>query len=146
MSSDKYAIVDLSDYPMLSKYTWSVSKGRNTYYAITWKGNKFVRMHSLLMNPKERRVVDHINGDGLDNRRKNLRVCTYSENAMNSKVKSSNKSGFKGVYWSNQMGKWAAQITVMYKTKHLGYFSKIKEAINKRKEAELDFFGEYAKT
>jgi len=145
LSSGKYAIVDSCDYEILSQYTWSFSKGRHTDYAITWKGKKYMRMHQMIMKPNRGLVVDHINGDGLDNRRDNLRVCTTAENSRNRNLKSTNKSGVTGVFWCKGVKKWTAQITVNYKAKHLGYFKEISDAIKSRKDAESIYFGEFAK-
>lgn len=67
-------------------------------------------------------VIDHINGDTLDNRIKNLRDCSRSVNSRNSRKYKSNKSGLTGVSWHKSSGKWVAQITINGKRKHLGLF------------------------
>lgn len=88
-------------------------------------------------------MVDHINGNGLDNRIENLRACTKSQNMMNMATPKHNTSGFKGVGWSKQMNKWRAHISLDGKLMHLGYFDDIEAAKNivakKRCEMHKDF-------
>lgn len=74
------------------------------------------------MNPPADMVVDHINGNKLDNRRENLRVVTQTENNFNMRKSSRNKSGFKGVYWENQHKRWVAQMIDFGKRKVVGFF------------------------
>jgi hypothetical protein len=95
------------------------------------------------MQPPEGKIVDHINGEKNDNRKCNLRVCTYCENNMNTTVRKDNKSGTTGVFWENQSGKWKAEISYNKKRKHLGLFDKFEDAVNARKKAEVMYFGEY---
>lgn len=87
--------------------------------------------------------IDHQNRNGLDNRKENLRPCNDSTNKMNSKVYSTNKSGHKGVFWSNKHSKWVAFIMVNWKHKTLGYFKDFDDAVRCREEAEYKYFGEY---
>lgn len=90
-------------------------------------------------------VIDHINGDTLDNRRSNLRECTNTENCRNRADNYNNKSGYKGVFWYThcKTPKWVANITVDRKKIHLGYFENIEDAIEARRKAEEKYFGEY---
>jgi len=83
--------------------------------------------------------VDHINGNGTDNRWINLRSVTRVENARNVKLLSSNTSGHAGVGWDVHRNKWRARITVNNKTKHLGRFDRIQEAVDARKHAEIEY-------
>jgi hypothetical protein len=89
-------------------------------------------------------VVDHINGDKLDNRKINLRLCTQQQNCMNSSLLSNNTSGVKGVYWCNKRMKWSAQITFKRKTISLGRHVEFESAVNARRLKELELFGEYS--
>jgi hypothetical protein len=92
----KYAIVDDEDYDNLSKFNWHYSDG----YAArnTWRSDgkfKSFRMHRVIAHPPDNMLVDHINGNRLDNRKKNLRVCNYSENAQNQRRKQQIRVGIK---------------------------------------------------
>jgi len=84
-------------------------------------------------------MVDHKNQDKLDNRKYNLRKTTKSKNAMNAKLNSNNKSGYKGIYWYKQSNKWGAQIMLNYTCYHLGYFDTINDAIRARKVGEQKY-------
>lgn len=84
-------------------------------------------------------IIDHINGDKLDNRIENLRNVTRCENAQNMKRASNNKSGAAGVYWAPHAGKWRAAIKVEKKSKHLGYFDCVDDAAKARRMADRQF-------
>jgi len=109
---------------------------------------KLVRAHRLirLMHygymPE---FLDHINGVRNDNRIENLRVATRTQNQMNLKKRVDNSSGYTGVFWVKRMNRWFARIQVNYKSKHIGVFLSIEEAIAARKDAELKYFGEFAR-
>ena len=137
---NKYNIarVDKEDYQMLIKYIWHISSNG---YACSQK----IRMHRLIMNAKEGEVVDHINGNTLDNRKCNLRICSQLENCRHKvKLSTNNKSGKIGVHWKKSKNKWVARIHINKKEKFLGYFDDINSAIDARKEAEIKYFGEFA--
>ena len=89
-------------------------------------------------------MLDHIDGDGSNNRIENLRECTASENAYNSKLRIDNTSGIKGVYWHKHGKKWYSNITVEGKVKRLGYFNDLKGAKKAVEEARLKYHGEFA--
>jgi len=101
-------------------------------------------MHKFLMQTPKGMHTDHINGNGLDNRRSNLRVCTPSQNKMNSKTYRTNKSGFKGVSFYKRDRNWSAQITMNFKKVHLGYFSTPGLAHVAYCNAALKLHGEFA--
>ena len=130
LTQGKYALVDDEDYDELNKHNWYLKKNYNTCYAIRtkYKTNDKIRMHRIIMNCPKDKIIDHINGDGLDNRKENLRICTMSQNLGNSKLRKDNKSGIKGVYWDKNRNKWIAQIKINYKKKCLGRFDNINEA------------------
>lgn len=89
--------------------------------------------------------VDHINGDTLDNRISNLRVCTRSQNLFNSKLNNRNSSGFKGVSYNKKCKKWTAYITVNYKTVYLGLFTTPEEAYKARCEKQKELHRDFAR-
>lgn len=85
-------------------------------------------LHRLVLQPPKGVPVDHINGDGLDNRKENLRLSSYSENSYNRRLPTHNTSGQKGVYWAKLQNKWHARIGVDGKRVHLGFFDSFEEA------------------
>lgn len=90
--------------------------------------------------------IDHKNGNGLDNRLKNLRIATESENSRNQNKRRTNKSGFKGVSWGTRDNKWRSYITINGKFKSLGYYSSKEDAAKAYDKAAIKYFGEFAKT
>lgn len=125
-----HILVDRDVYDWAHWINWHVT-GHG--YAVvhlpgTGKRGKKVYLHQLLL-PKETGLeIDHINRNRLDNRRRNLRYATKSENIHNARLKSNNRSGFKGVYWDQQTGRWRAQIKINGKTHTLGRFLNSHEA------------------
>lgn len=147
-----YAKVDDEDFERLNKYKWCAARNSsksNIYYAITAvkKDGKYknVKMHRLLLNPPEGDVCDHINGDGLDNRKINLRSASNQQNAANRKqLGNNNTSGFKGVFW--EKGRyWAARIQVKGKNIRLGFFKTKEEAAMAYNEGAKKYYGNFAR-
>lgn len=102
------------------------------------------KLHRLVMDAPKGKVVDHINHNRLDNRKSNLRICTFAENGKNLSLKKNNTSGVAGVCWDKSRKKWSAVIKVNYKPIHLGRYKEFNDAVKVRKEAELKYFGEFA--
>ncbi len=130
LTRGKFAIVDAEDYPRLSQYTWFAEGTDKNCYAVRKENGKSIKMHREIMNAPDHLVVDHIDHNGLNNRKENLRVCTFAENCRNIKGRSLNygrngrkTSKYKGVHRNKRIKKWAAQITCDNKTYHLGYFT-----------------------
>ena len=112
LTQGKVAIVDDEDYDYLNQWKWYALKRHqsDTWYATRLSsGGKYVRcrihLHRLVMNARYGDVIDHINHDGLDNRKCNLRFCSQKENSQNKKVSINNKCGYKGVRFIH--GKWS---------------------------------------
>ena len=149
LTQNKFALVDDSDYSFLMKFKWCAHREKSRWYAITnvlkdnikTLGKTQIRMHQMIM---ERPMIDHINGDGLDNRKVNLRACTHQENNMN-RSKGSGSSKFKGVYWDSDRNKWVAQIKKNRKGFYLGSFIKEEDAYKRRKNASELMFGDFDK-
>lgn len=114
LTQNQHAIVDDSDYDWLSQWKWYAFKDGQTFYALRTASRKApgvrkkIRMHRIIIDAPNDMEVDHLNGDGLDNQRNNLRLATRSENGRNMRPQNA-KSGYKGVY-KNPIGKtWIAQ-------------------------------------
>lgn len=110
LSNGDYAIVDNRDLSTVAPFRWyGVSSPQSrTLYANATIGGRTVKMHRLILGTNLH--VDHKNGDGLDNRRRNLRPATHSQNMKNQRLRLDNSSGFKGVYFNRPTCKWGAQI------------------------------------
>ena len=139
------ALIDLDDVDKVKNIKWHRSElQRSTYYCVS-NDPKWKRIHRLIMGVTYKNiVVDHINHNVLDNRKSNLQICTNSQNICNCLTSKNNKSGYKGVYWSKERKKWCAQITINNKTKGLGRYDTIEEAIEARKKAAKEYYGEFA--
>jgi hypothetical protein len=105
---------------------------------------KVLLLHRVITSAPPGFDVDHINGNGLDNRRSNLRVCTTSENCMNSRTQASSKTGVKGVHLTRS-GKFVAHIGLNGEHRHLGTFATLEEAREVRARAAADLHGEFAR-
>ena len=140
-----HAIVDAEDYEWLSRHKWHVtpSPRSGTFYARRRRGKGALLMHREIMNAPEGMVVDHINGNGLDNRRCNLRICTQGENCRNSCKHSDGKSRFIGVH--RHRDKWEAIVTHERKEHYGGSFADEVEAARARDRLALKYHGPYAR-
>ena len=144
------AIVDDCDADLV-EFNWEAEINPTNTYVCCIGTNKD-RMHRVILERmiaprvlQKHEYPDHINGDGLDNRRENLRVATHSQNMSNRKVQSNNTSGVRGVTWNKNKGKWQVYIKHNKKQYTIGFFSSLDEAKLARKEAEALFHGEFAR-
>jgi len=143
-------IVDDEDYEMLSAFSWSAYRYMaGQVYAVrsvTIDGlQKKVGMHRVLLLPAPDQLVDHVNGDTLDNRRSNIRLCSRYENRLNSKVDRRSETGVKGVTRRSRNGKFRAHIGANGKRIWLGSFDSIEEAMDARNTAAMELHGEFAR-
>lgn len=106
---------------------------------------KAIYMHLEIMSVPDGMEVDHINGNGLDNRRENLRLCTRAQNRMNSVKRIGKSSTFNGVYWHKNCRKWRASLKLDGKEIHIGYFNTELDAAEAYDEKAFELFGEFAK-
>lgn len=141
------AIVDDEDYEELNKFKWQLHSEGYAVREIWNPGGKRkrVRMHRVIMNTPEGMDTDHRNGNRLDNRKENLRICTRQQNLRNSFVGSNNTTGYKGVAFHKFSGLYHATINVDKKQKSLGYHKTPQEAAKAYNDAALKYFGEFAK-
>jgi len=141
-----FAIVDVEDFEWLSRFRWCVlcSREGNPRYAARRENNRFVLMHRMIADVPRGMDVDHVNGNGLDNRRHNLRVCTRSENLQNMRPRGGS-SRFKGVYWHKRDKVWRAYINVNKVRLSLGSFHDEIDAARAYDEAARKDFGDFAR-
>lgn len=133
--------IDAKDAEKVLRYTWCLSK---TGYLVANIGNKVTKIHRYLLGCKQGEVVDHIDGNPLNNIRKNLRICTQKQNMQNNKLSKNNTSGYPGVGLIKKTGKFRARIMVDRKEILLGYYSALEEAVEARKRAERKYYKEFA--
>src|SRR6266498_2819191 len=121
MSNDgTFVMVDDEDFEYLVGFgNWYTN---NAGYAQKTIDHKTVFMHHLILKVTPGREVDHIDGNPRNNQRSNLREATRQQNALNQKRRSSNTSGYIGVYWASHANKWAANVRINGKTRFLGYY------------------------
>lgn len=124
LTRGKFALVDDSDFEWLSEWKWNLTgDGRNAERRTGGHIGHIILMHRQIMGAKKGQLIDHINQDPLDNRRANLRFADKSINALNGKIRSDNRSGFRGVYWVTQVQRWHSSITIRGKKVHLGSYN-----------------------
>jgi hypothetical protein len=144
---DHFALVDSADYPLVTEFRWYLLRGHNgKLYAYTGRSTY---MHRLIAQTQPGFETDHVNGDGLDNRRANLRTATASQNRANmGKPRrpdgSVHSSRFKGVSWDKSRSKWQAKIVWRGKHKNLGRYESEELAARVYDLAALTQWGEFA--
>ena len=137
--------IDNDDLEKCSQLTWHYAKNKDSKYIQTRIKGKMIKLHRYIMNMNNSNlVVDHINRNPLDNRKSNLRICSYKENSFNKSIRVDNTSGIVGVDFHKINKKWRAKIKYNNITIHLGYFEDINEASINRRVAEEILFGEYS--
>lgn len=140
------ALVDDEDYEWLSKIRWYAHKIKNNIYVIARIKKEHSYMHRVVAKTPKGMTTDHIDGNGLNNQKSNLRNCLSSENLMNRGKQANNKSGYKGVWWSTRDKKYCAQIKAKGKKINLGSFDDPLDAAMAYDRAAIEFHGKYAKT
>lgn len=143
------AIIDKEDVIKIKPYKWRLNKGGterskcNGVYTGNAKNSKCISLHRFLMNCPKNMYVDHVNGNRLDNRKNNLRICTNQENSFNRTVQGNNTSGSKGVWFDKSRSKWTAEIKYNNKKIYIGRYEYKDIAIFSRLYAEKVLFKEY---
>lgn len=139
-----YAIVDARNYTWLSRHKWfaQVCRSGDTFYACRNRCGRTIMMHREIMKPASGEVVDHINGNGIDNREANMRNCTQAQNTLNNRARTQGKSKFKGVYPAGD--KWQADIKYEGQRYYLGRFDDKVEAAKARDRKAYELAGEFA--
>ena len=149
------AVIDADDVPIAGAFNWYAEIDRRSdgsirsVYAVRKRrdesGNeKGERLHRIIAGATPGFEVDHKDGDGLNNRRTNIRVATNAQNQHNQRISTRNTSGAKGVTWHRKLSKWQAQIVINKKRKYLGCFQTESEASAAYHAAAVAAFGEWA--
>lgn len=153
LTRGKVALVDDEDFHRFNKFKWNASNhsrnGNNLSYAqrsiIGKDGKKYnIYLHRIILRPYNGLVIDHINGNSLDNRKCNLRECKTGENSMNMKKPATNTSGYKGVSWDKRSNKWSVKISLNNKTINIGTYKDIKDANDAYINASKKYHGKYS--
>lgn len=152
LSQRQVALIDDQDSHRVLGHRWSFYKNRESGngYAVSSIEGKNVTMHRFILGVTDPTIlVDHINGNGLDNRRCNLRIATRAQNNANSGKRKTNTSGFKGVHFTKRRAHlpkpWAAYLGTLKKTRFLGYFETAVDAAKAYDKAALTHHGEFAR-
>ncbi len=152
LNQGKVAIIDVGDAPLVAGYKWYAKWGRGTWYVQAYvpgtaQKRRYILLHRLLLgltDPKQK--VDHWDGDGLNNRRKNLRRATDKQNAQNRRKRRTSFHRYKGTYpTQNKANPWRAIIQVNGKRLNIGVFPTEKSAARACDSAAREHFGEFAR-
>jgi hypothetical protein len=150
LTEGKFALVDPQDFYWLNNFDWCADGKGDCIYAVRHllsadeKAN-VVRMHRYIMKAPDKLLVDHRNGDGLDNRRDNLRLATHSQNTCNRKKKTCTSSKYIGVCLDKQTGKWRSLIMINGKSLSLGRFDSELDAAKAYDVAAREYHKDFAR-
>lgn len=148
-------LIDVENLPLVEQYknrwyaTWGKMGNTKVCYATTGIQNadgkrERLYMHNLIMNPQPGQEVDHVHGVRLDNRKSELRLCSYFESQYRIRSRANSTSGYRGVVWNTQVKKWQAHITVDGKRKYVGGYHSAGRAHEECCKALTDLHGEFA--
>jgi hypothetical protein len=140
--------LDSEDEHFLNEYRWVpvvTGRSKTTYLRSCVRRGVYIYFHRIVIIPEKGKDIDHIDGNGLNNIKSNLRICTHAQNLFNRGKNKNNTSGFKGVVWYPRTSKWKAQIMYQRKMFHIGLFSTPEEASEAYKNRAIQLFGEFAK-
>jgi hypothetical protein len=134
--------IDEEDAHLLYDHNWYIQIARKTCYVVVSYKNKTLRLHREIMNTPSGLETDHIDGNGLNNTKKNLRICTKAQNRQNRSIAKSNHSGFIGVSWHKATGRWQARIGK--EKEHLGWFDDPRSAYEAYIKRAKERYGVFA--
>ena|SRR5665213_446172 len=150
LSNGMVALIDKSDWEKVKHLTWgfgygcSYKTGYTPYVGANKKTGGSILLHRFIMDTPKGLHTDHINGDHLDNRRKNLRICTPAENQFNSRKHKTQTSKYKGVSWYKRDACWRAYVNFSRRQIHLGYFADEVAAARVYNEKAKEIYGDFA--
>lgn len=146
------ALIDKQDFEIVRQYKWHTHESHKGYfYAVTnirlsCGKRAILKMHRLLLGLHDRNVkVDHKDGNGLNNKRSNIRICTQGQNVLNTSVQKNNTTGLKGVSFSKKRNVYVARLMFNGEYKLCKQFKTAEEAYKAYCEAARKFHGEFAK-
>lgn len=148
---DKEVLIDDEDWERIKKYRWFIWKHHNKFYVMSTIYNKITKetknfsLHRLIMNFPKNMQINHIDGNGLNNQKNNLRVCTQAENLRNSKKSKNNTSGYKGVSYNKYAKKYDARIMIDHKQIFLGNFKTLELAYVAYCKASKKYHGKFGR-
>jgi len=147
LSKGHFATIDDDDYPLVSQFKWTYDNGYVVRkVTIAPKRYKKILLHRFLVNALPGQMVDHADGNGLNNSRTNLRLCNGSQNNANRKVQQQRRSKYKGVRKSTHANTWFATIGYRNKSIFLGCFKTEEEAAVAYDQKKKELYGEFAHT
>lgn len=142
LTQNKFALIDAVDIHLVAVRMWHASFERDRWYAM---GSGGVRMHRLIIQPPTNCEIDHHDGNGLHNRRGNLRICSKTQNMQNTKLRKNNATGFKGVSLHRPSGRYMASIKINGRSIYLGLFDTPEQAHEAYRHSALEHFVEFAR-
>jgi hypothetical protein len=144
LTQNRFARVDPEDYAALARHKWSAARQGRTIYAVRSHHGVQIRMHRVIMKAPRGLVCDHIDHDGSNNTKRNLRLCTRNQNGKNQRRRTDGRSKYKGVSWHKGDGRWHARIYHNGRCHHLGRFRREIDAARAYDRAARRLHGSFA--
>lgn len=145
------AVISAADVPLVEGFNWTAAPDGRTVYAYRMvmrddRKQRMLYMHRAVTRAQPGMLVDHIDGDGLNNTRANLRLVGHRENAMNKKTPATSQSGLKGATFNKRQGRWKSAIVTRGRQIYLGYFDTKEEAHAAYVKASAEIHGIFGRT
>lgn len=149
LTQGKFAVVSDSDFPFVKNFQWCAKRIKTLWYtvrSVRQNGKKItIYLHRHLLGVSKTEKIDHRDGDGLNNSRRNLRIATTTQNSQGFQTSRKNKSSrFRGVTWVKKVGRWQASIGIKGRVKFIGEFCDEKKAARAYDSAARKYFGRFA--